>query len=275
MTLAPAKADRLVLQAPSDMGIRNTDRKCTLYAPHTLLDRVDLPDGTFVDEIFPDEFDLAATQDRTRYFDIDYRTAIRDRAAELLPHGPLLSIGGDHSITFPLLDAAREQYPNLQVVWIDAHYDLKEVRIDAGVPHDAVLRAALDNGLGMEDILFIGVREEDPDEQAFLADHDPVIISTEAVARQNLSDLIAERLDDRPTYVSFDIDVLDAAAAPGTTFPSRDGLDVEDALELVDVLQRQRIIGSDLVEVAPPLDKEEKTVKAAQRILEYLVKVLG
>jgi len=267
MTHTPADARGIILQCPSDIGIRNTARKGTLDAPERLLDRADHAD-VFVDELFPDEFDLKASQD-----------AIWERATDLFEHGKvLISIGGDHSITHSLLTAAKERWPDLRVVWIDAHYDLKEPRMDAGVPHDAVVRALVDDGaFTIDEFCFIGVRESDPDEDEYLLEHETIEPSQDKLLEIDTRDIaytiqdLLEMDEDTPVYISIDIDAIDAASVPGTTFPSADGLRPKEVERLVRGLSQCNVVGADLVEVAPALDEDERTQEYAAGVLDELI----
>lgn len=266
MRLSPEQASHILLRCPSDIGIRNTDRKGTLNAPEQLL-RDHEYDDIFIDEIFPHEFSLPDNQDR-----------IRTRTTELLQYDrAIISIGGDHSISYPLIDAFSEKHEDLHLIWIDAHYDLKEIRVDDGIPHDAVIRGLInDNSLTLEDILFCGIRESDPDEDDFLLNKDWYKTSVTDIEDSTITDL-RETIDttispgDDPVYVSFDIDVLDADLVPGTTFPSEDGLSLEAAQKLINAVKAYNTVGWDIVEVAPPLDRDEKTLQAARTILETIL----
>ncbi len=265
MRLSPEQANHILLRCPSDIGIRNTDRKGTLNAPEQLL-RDHEHEDIFIDEIFPDEFSLPDNQER-----------ISTRIKELLQYDrEIISIGGDHSISYPLIKAFSDKHTDLRVIWIDAHYDLKEIRVEDGIPHDAVVRGLLADSLSLENILFGGIRESDPDEDDFLLNRDRHETSITDIDDSDI-DQLRETIDttispgDDPVYVSFDIDVLDADLVPGTTFPSEDGLSLEAAQKLIRAVKAYNTVGWDLVEVAPPLDHENKTLQAAATILETIL----
>lgn len=265
MRLSPETASHILLRCPSDIGIRNTDRKGTLNAPEQLL-RDHEYDDIFIDEIFPNEFSLPDNQDR-----------ISTRINELLQYDrEIISIGGDHSISYPLIKAFSEKHDDLHLIWIDAHYDLKEIRVENGIPHDAVLRGLLEENLSLEDILFCGIRESDPDEDDFLLNkdwHETSVTDIEDSSIETLRETIDTTISpgDDPLYVSFDIDVLDADLVPGTTFPSEDGLSLEAAQKLIRAIKAYNTVGWDLVEVAPPLDQEDKTLQTAETILDTIL----
>jgi arginase family enzyme len=261
MELTPGDADTIILKAPSDIGIRHTARKGTLAGPDAVLDGQDLP-HSHIDQIFPHEFSLSESQQ-----------AIATRIDDLLPYGtPLLTVGGDHSISYPVINRFKQVLPDLGVLWIDAHFDLKEIRLDSGIPHDAVVRGLLQDRFQLADVTFLGVREEDPDETRFLDEHSAQTISVdEPVSGAAVTDQIDT---ERPYYISFDIDVLDSQYAPGTTFPSSDGLTPDQAIDLLRQFDQLDIVGADLVEVAPPLDRDQITVQHARTILDQLLRLL-
>jgi agmatinase len=270
MTATPDDADTLLLKCPSDMGIRNTDRKCTLQAPDKLLDGTELPKNVHVDECFPDEFSLQKSQ-----------ANIDARVNELLQYNkPIVSIGGDHSISFPLLNQFKQVYPDLKVCWIDAHLDLKKVRIKQGIPHDAVVRALCKKRFNLGDFCFLGARERDPDEAAFLEDQNTATIGINELRnafKDGLKHSVQQKLGagrSTPLYLSVDVDVLDQSAAPGTTFPSSDGLQPDELEQLLHLLGDFNIVGADLVELAPPLDENRKTIKHARSVLQQLLDIL-
>lgn len=267
MEHSPEDARGIILKCPSDIGIRNTARKATLDAPDALLGRVGLHD-VHVDELFPDEFDLEASQ-----------ASIQQRTAEIYDQGKtVISIGGDHSITYPILRQLKERYPELRVVWIDAHYDLKEPRVLPGVPHDAVVRTLVEqDGYALDEFLFIGVRESDPDEDEYLLEHETTEFDVEDLLETDTRDIAWTVRDilgideDTPIYISVDIDVIDAESAPGTTFPSPDGMRPKEVERLIRGLSRLTIVGADLVELAPELDEDGTTQDHAAGILDELI----
>ncbi|MFB6192901.1 MAG: arginase family protein [Candidatus Nanohaloarchaea archaeon] len=253
-TSKPEESEVLIQKLRSDMGIHRNPRKGTLNAPEQILGGLELEKKVFVDEVFPDEFSLEETQGR-----------IERNTEELLEYdGPVISIGGDHSVSFPVLKVLKEENPDLKLVWLDAHLDLKE-KIDGHVSHDVVVRELLDNGFSEEDIVFVGVTRIDHDERKFLESRDFQIYRPGEVE---------EFLESRPEgdlYLSVDVDVLKPEEAPGTGYPDGE-LDLEKVLEIVNDL---RPLHADIVEVAPPFDEESSTVESAQKVLGSLVENCG
>lgn len=273
-TSIPDEAAVSVLQAGMDTGIRNTDRKGTRKGPEKLLSRVDdeaLAD-THLDTVFLDDFHLGENQE-----------LIADRVQEHLTYQhPLVTIGGDHATTYPILRVMKEQYPDLRLLWLDAHLDYKEPRIEDGTPHDALVRRLCEeNGFLIDDFWFIGHRATDPDEQYILSDiHKtaPAEIDTviEDLQQGVLPDDIPLAPED-PVYLSLDIDLVDASHVPGTTFPVPDGPGPDQVSALLEALGAQfggQLVGADIVEIAEPFDEGGQTLELGATLFQTLLSML-
>ncbi|MFB6191471.1 MAG: arginase family protein, partial [Candidatus Nanohaloarchaea archaeon] len=240
---------------PSDMGIHRNQRKGTLNAPEVILEDFDFPGTVFLDEVFPDEFDLEETHRR-----------IEENTQELLEYGkPLLSIGGDHSVSFPVVKALKERHSGLQLVWLDAHLDMKK-RVDGHTSHDVVLRELIEGSFEPSEVWVVGVTRVDQDEEEFLEQHEFNIYPSDEV-----EEFIREfDSGEQPVYLSVDIDVLDPEEAPGTGYPDGE-FSIERAVEVIETVEPDF---ADLVEVAPPLDEGGKTVRNARVLLRRLSEAL-
>ncbi|MBC5793496.1 MAG: arginase family protein [Nanohaloarchaea archaeon] len=252
---SPSEADILIQKLPSDMGIHRNPRKGTLKAPKTLLKDFSFKNKVMIDEVFPDEFDLEATHKR-----------IEHNTRDLLNYGkPLLSIGGDHSVSFPVIKALKQEFPDLQLIWLDSHLDLKE-KVKGHVSHDVVVRELLENGFSEDEIWFVGITKIDGDEEEFLEDHDLRVFE-----QDELQKFLGEfDSSEQSTYLSVDIDVLKQGLAPGTGYPDGE-LSLEEVERVIETVDPNH---ADLVEVAPPFDKENRTVQNARIVFEKLGKTL-
>ena len=250
-TKKPGEAKALIQKLPSDMGIHRNPRKGTLNAPEKILEGLEFDKQVFISEIFPDEFSLKETHNR-----------IEENTKEMLEYErPIISVGGDHSVSFPVIKALKEKYPDTKMVWLDAHLDLKE-KVGDNISHDVVVRELLENGFSEDEIVFVGITEIDHDEEKFLDEHDIRVYMADEVGKFR-----EEYEPEEETYLSVDIDVLDQSHAPGTGY--RDGsLDSEQVLELIDLIDPEY---ADLVEVAPSLDEENITVENARDIIRKLI----
>ena len=183
----------------------------------------------------------------------------------------MLSFGGDHFVAYPLIKAHAEAYGPVALLQFDAHSDTwdslgpldhgtmfyeaaKDGLIDVAGSVQLGLRTHNDRDVGMKVITAPEIHQSNP----------------QAILQQVLA-----HIGDRPCYVSFDIDVLDPAFAPGTGTPVSGGLASWQALEIIRGLMPLNIIGMDLVEVSPPFDHAEMTAIAAATVAHDLLCVLA
>jgi len=193
----------------------------------------------------------------------------------------IISLGGDHSITLPLLRAHAEKYGPLSLVHVDAHIDTWEAEFeDVPYSHGTPFRYALQEGLIRKgEYVQIGIRgpvsiESDYAEAAELGAR---TITIHEVFKKGIPEVIKE-VHQRMTglvYVSIDIDAADPAYAPGTGTPEVGGLSSYQLLQLVRGLRGLNLIGFDLVEVSPPYDHADITAILASNIVFEYLSLLG
>jgi agmatinase len=200
------------------------------------------------------------------------------RQLDALPQLPLIAIGGDHLVAYPFVERALERHPNLQVLHIDAHMDLRAAWEGEPYNHATVL-GRLRERMGPEHRLHQwGIRSGERDEYQ-LAGEDPRIEllppSLEPMAAR-IRELLAAKL---PIYLTLDVDGIDPADLPGTGTPEPDGLRfgvVEAALGLLARTPSEGpgLIGADIVELAPELDPTGRSEVAAARLVRTLLLAL-
>jgi agmatinase len=211
------------------------------------------------------------------------RTAIEAEIRQLAAgHVTPVIVGGDHSITLPVLRALAGRLGPLSVVHFDAHLDLSgpEVWGDA-FHHGTPLRHAIEEGLVAEGQLFqIGIRgprgRADDDSLALARQH--TVISADAVSERGVRRIcneVRERIGNRPVYVTFDVDAIDPAFAPGTGTPVPGGLTAREALGLVRGLAGLDVRGADVVEVCPALDHADITSHLAAHLVWEMLAVIA
>lgn len=217
-----------------------------------------------------DPFDRLAVVDAgDAFFDFGRPEQVPDKieeyAFELIDDGPaLLSIGGDHFVSYPLIKAhVRKHGGPISILHFDAHSDTWEDennRIDHGTMFWWAAREGLvDPATSVQ----VGIRTTNPDTMGFN------IIDAPQVHAQRIESTvtkIGEHLGDSPVYVTFDIDCLDPSYAPGTGTPVCGGLTSHQAMAILRGLQGINIIGMDVVEVAPAYDVGEITALAASHL---------
>lgn len=212
--------------------------------------------------------------------DIDAtRRAIEESATTILQSGSqLVTLGGDHSISLPLLRAHRQQHGPLAVVHFDAHPDTWDEEYPTfKYSHGTPFRRAIEEGLiDTKAYLQIGIRgptagPEDYRDARQLGGRLITIDEALELGPRNLLAEIHQRVGTRPMYVTLDIDALDPAFAPGTGTPEVGGFTSYQLLQLLRGLSGLNLVGADVVEVAPPFDSQHITaILAANLVFELL-----
>ncbi|SDR48647.1 agmatinase [Rhizobiales bacterium GAS113] len=185
-----------------------------------------------------------------------------------------VSVGGDHSISLPLLKAVAKHGP-VGLIHIDAHCDTSGSFEGCKFHHGGPFRqAVLDGALDPRRTVQIGIRGSSEYLWEFSYETGMTVIHAEEIDTLGMAGVIArarEVVGDGPTYLTFDIDSLDPAFAPGTGTPEIGGLSTREALALLRGLKGLNLVGADLVEVAPQYDATTNTAQAgAQMLFEIL-----
>jgi guanidinopropionase len=181
-----------------------------------------------------------------------------------------LSVGGDHSITYPILRALGKRAP-VGLVHIDAHCDTMGAYDGSKFHHGGPFRlAVLDGVLDPERTIQIGIRGSSNMFWEFSHASGMTVIYMEDFMQMGVA-AVAERaravVGDGPTYISVDVDGFDPAFAPGTGTPEAGGLEAREGLALLRALRGLKVIGADVVEVAPQYDPTTNTSQLAAQLL--------
>ena len=214
--------------------------------------------------------DLAVIDYGDCWFDahnpLSIKPTIVEHARTILASGAkMLTLGGDHFITYPLLIAHAEKYGKpLALLHFDAHCDTWPDDSPDSLNHGTMFYKAIKDGLiDPAKSVQVGIRTWNDDfmgvkvlDAPWVHDHGPEAVLAE----------ITRVIGDHPVYVTFDIDCLDPSAAPGTGTPVPGGLSSAQALKIVRNLGGLNIVGMDVVEVAPSYDQSEITAIAAAHI---------
>lgn len=195
---------------------------------------------------------------------------IQAAAADLWAAGHFpFFLGGEHLLTLGVLRAAAHRYPNLTVLHLDAHADLRSAYLGEEDSHASVMRRVLEECPGVSLYQF-GIRSGTAEEFA-LAREKTHFYPFEVV--EPLYGVCSE-LEKKPVYLTLDIDVVDPAFAPGTGTPEPAGITSRDLLDAVHLLKGLNLVGCDLVEVSPPYDQSQRTaILAAETVREILLQV--
>lgn len=191
-----------------------------------------------------------------------------------------MAIGGDHSITLPILRAIAKRHGPVALVHVDAHADVNDEMFGERETHGTVFRRAHEEGLIIPSKTYqIGLRgtgysAEDFSEAAGWGFQQ---YPSHELWNRSLDTLGAEirrDIGDAKTYITYDIDSLDPAYAPGTGTPEIGGLTTPQALQLIRALRGLEIVGCDLVEVSPPYDTSGNTALTGANIMYEMLCVL-
>jgi agmatinase len=193
------------------------------------------------------------------------------QALEAIPGDAFLTVlGGDHCSAIPVLAAQAHRHPGLAVLWVDAHPDLCEWSRGGRWTCGCALRRGIEvAGIDPANLVLVGCRDFDAEEVEWMDSQAVTMMTAAEVASDpEFPTRVAEALGDRPVHVSFDIDALDPAHAPGTEIASAGGMTTRQALDLLAAVARSsRLVGFDVTEVAPALDQSDITTLAALKLV--------
>ncbi|MBN9655223.1 agmatinase [Halobacillus sp. GSS1] len=189
---------------------------------------------------------------------------------ELLEKGKFpLGLGGEHLVTWPVIQAMYKKHPDLAIIHMDAHADLREEYEGEVLSHSTPIRKSCEL-LGAENVYSFGIRSGMREEFQYAKESGMHMSRFEVLEplKKVLPDLAG-----RPVYVTIDIDVLDPAFAPGTGTAEAGGISSKELLASIHAIagSELNIVGADLVEVAPAYDPTEKTQIAASKFIREML----
>jgi agmatinase len=253
------------------LGIRLGSRTLRNWHP-------DLEVAPFASQQVVDAGDIACST-----YVIDDAIATIERATTALTGsgGRLVSLGGDHTIAFPLLRTVHRRHGPVALVHFDAHVDTYDTYMGAAYTHGTPFRRAAEEGLFSRDhSMHIGIRgskygPEDLEEDASFGFRVLGTWEMEDIGIRGYVERIEERIGDRPLYLSIDIDVLDPAFAPATGTPEAGGFTSRELLGILRGLRGKYVVGADVVEVAPAYDHADITSIAAANVAYELLTLMA
>ena len=191
-----------------------------------------------------------------------------------------VTLGGDHTLTLPVLRSIARKHGPVSLVHIDAHADINDHMFGESIAHGTTFRRALEEGLIDPNHTFqIGLRGTGYTAEDFdwARDKGFTVVQAEELWHKSatpLIDGIRAKIGTRPVYLTFDIDSLDPAHAPGTGTPEIGGLTSVQAIELIRGCQGLNLVACDLVEVSPPYDLQGNTALLAANLIFEMLCVL-
>jgi guanidinobutyrase len=199
---------------------------------------------------------------------------IRDFVAGVLASGAVpLGMGGDHTVTYPILQAIAAAHGPVGIVHVDAHADVNDTMFGEKVTHGSWLRRAIEENLvDTARVVQIGLRGTGyaADDFDWVTSLGGRVVPAEECWHRSLAPLMAEvraQLGDAPVYLTFDVDGLDPSVAPGTGTPEVGGLTSVQGLEVIRGCRGLNLVGADVVEVAPVYDTSGNTALLGANLL--------
>ncbi len=201
---------------------------------------------------------------------------------ELLSGGMrLVTLGGDHTIAYPILKALHKKHGPVTVIHFDAHLDTWDTYFGAPLTHGTPFRRASEDGfIDLASCMHVGIRGPLYADTDLSDDHKLgfEVVTSIDIDKLGMDAIIARmkaRVGNKPVYVSIDVDVLDPAFAPGTGTPEIGGLSSREMLALIRSLDTVNLIGADIVEVSPQYDNAQITGFAAATMAYELITIMA
>jgi agmatinase len=182
-------------------------------------------------------------------------------------------LGGEHTITFGAARGLKEKATNMTLISFDAHLDLRDEYAETKLSHTTFMRR-INEELELSQIIEVGTRAVCKEELEYAKKTGIEIFTSHQIKKdgaEKTSEKLKERLKDcKNVYVSIDMDILDPAFAPAVQNPEPDGLETSSLLEILQNICDERILGFDVVEIAPNYDFGNSAIQAAKITLEFL-----
>ncbi|HEY4388198.1 MAG TPA: agmatinase [Ktedonobacteraceae bacterium] len=265
----PETARITIIPAPLEYSVCYMEG--TQYGPQAILD------ASSQMELYDEELDRCPievgvyTLPVLDYSGLDHAEALKltgDAVRNVLQRGQLpLTLGGEHSLSAPVIAAVHERYPDLTVVHIDAHGDLRDEYEGTPLSHASIERRVVDMGIPL---IEIGIRSFSPEEAQFLKTKpDVAVVWAYQLARGN-AQIPWERLG-KHTYVTIDLDAFDPGEMPAVGTPEPGGLSWYQVLDLFrEICHRTTIVGMDVVELCPMEGQTRADFLAAKLVYKMI-----
>jgi len=173
-------------------------------------------------------------------------------------------LGGEHLVTYPVVKAYVEKYPDLAVLHFDAHADLRDDYLGEKLSHATVLRRVADM-IGPERLVQIGIRSGPQEEFAWMREHGTLLESQDDIPRG------LKRLAGRPVFLTIDLDVLDPSIMSGTGTPEPGGMSFSTFVSWLTQFSGLNFVGADVVELAPHYDPTGVSTAVAAKVVREVL----
>ncbi|TME01780.1 MAG: agmatinase [Chloroflexi bacterium] len=265
----PSTARVTIIPAPLEYSV--CYMKGTELGPQAILD------ASSQVELYDEELDCCPievgvyTRPALDYHDMDHATTLQatgDAVREVLERGQLpFTLGGEHSLSAPPIAAVRDYFPDLTVVHIDAHGDLRDEYEGTPLSHASIERRVVDMGIPLTEI---GIRSFSPEEAEFMKTRPNVAVVWGYQLAKGTAVIPWDRLS-KHTYVTIDLDALDPSEMPAVGTPEPGGLHWYQLLELIrEICHRTTVVGMDVVELCPMEGQTRADFLAAKLVYKMI-----
>lgn len=177
-----------------------------------------------------------------------------------------LTMGGEHSISYGPIVKYLEDYPELVVVHLDAHTDLRDGYLEEKYSHASIIRRVLDHFTPKNRLIQYGIRSGPKQEFEWMKEN-----KTLATSLKECCEWIESIPNDRPIYLTLDFDFFDPAFFPGTGTPEAGGEDFHGFMRILKILNQKNFVGADVVELAPMLDPTNNSACFASKVTREII----
>ena len=180
--------------------------------------------------------------------------------------GKMLTLGGEHSISFGVIKRYLKEYPDLVLLHLDAHADLRDSHLGFHYSHASVIRRVLDHFGKQNRLMQYGIRSGTKEEYRWMRDNNTLYNE-----RQTFLQAVEEIMPERPIYLTLDLDYFDPGIFPGTGTPEAGGEDFNSFISLLKVLATKNFVGCDIVELSPLLDSSGNSSVFATKVVREVL----
>ena len=175
----------------------------------------------------------------------------------------LLTIGGEHSISYIPIKKYLESFDDLMIIHLDAHADLREAHLEDPHSHASIIRRVTHEMKSGHRLIQYGIRSGTKEEYTWMKEQNTLVISVD--------ELLEALKDDRPYYLTLDLDFFDPAYFPGTGTPEAGGETFHSFIKIMKHLKGKNLVGADVTELAPMLDPTGNSSAFASKVLREVM----
>ncbi|XQW83660.1 agmatinase [Thalassotalea piscium] len=182
----------------------------------------------------------------------------------------IITLGGEHSISYAPIKTYLEQYPDLVLIHLDAHADLRDGYLGFHYSHASIIRRVVDHFGDQHQLIQYGIRSGTKEEYQWMKTNQTIKTS-----RKAFFDAVNEIANDRPIYLTLDLDYFDPSFFPGTGTPEPGGEDFHSFVGLCKLLKEKNFVGCDVVELSPEIDSTGNSDVFAAKVVRELILCLA